>query len=95
MVGCLHGNGNIADSPVNGIRCARKELVRVDDLAVTLVRSEVVVAVHPDETSEALAHIQYLKFSPQIHKSVRRGGAGKSDDTLYPWTHLHQSFEPL
>ena len=95
VIGCLHGNGDIRDLLVDRLVRTGQELVGVDDLAVPLVRGEVVVAVHPDKATESLTHVQNLEFCPQVHEAVRGRGTGQPDNPLYPWPHPHQSLKAL
>ena len=95
MVGGLHGDGNIRNLPVNGVLRIGQWLVGVDDLAVSLIRREVIGAVLGNEASKPLPHVQDAELRPQIHQAVRSGSAGQSDDTVHLGSDLQQRLEPL
>ena len=95
MVGRFHGNRDIRDPPIDGVLRIGQRFIGVDDLAVSLVRHEVICPVLRDKASEALAHIQHFKLCPQIHKAVRRRSAGQADNPVNLWPYLHQRLEAL
>ena len=95
MVGCLHGDSDITDFVVDGVLRKGKRFVGVDDLPIPLVRLEIVGAVSSDEPPQTLAHIQDTELGPQIHQTVRSGGAGQSHNTFYLRANLQHCREPL
>ena len=48
-----------------------------------------------DEATETLSKIQKLEFGPQVHKTIGRRCAGKTDDSLYFRSNLHQRLKSL
>jgi hypothetical protein len=77
VVGGLHADRDIRNFAVDGLFRAGQRLVGVDDLAVPLVRHEVVGAILPNEAAESLTHVQKPVFSPQIHEAVAAGRTGQ------------------
>ena len=67
VVGCLHGNGDVGNLPVDGVLRIRQRFVAVDDLTVALIRLKVVGAVLGDEPSQPLTHVQDAELCPQVH----------------------------
>ena len=57
VVGCLHGNGDVGNLPVDGVLRIRQRFVGIDDLPVPLIRLKVVGAVLGDEPSQPLTHV--------------------------------------
>ncbi len=64
MLSGLHGDGNVGDSVINTLLGAGQRLVAEDNLAITLVRHEVVGTVLANKSSQALAHIQEPELCP-------------------------------
>ena len=95
MVGRFHGNRDIRNPPIDGIFRIGQRLVGIDDLAVSLVRHEVICPVLRDKASEALAHIQHFKLCPQIHETVGGRSTSQADNPMNPWPYLHQRLEAL
>ena len=88
VVGGLHRDGDVRNLSVDGVLCIGQGFVGVDDLAVSLVRREVIGAVLGDEPSKPLPHVQDAKLRPQIHQTVGRRSAGQSDDAAHLWSDL-------
>ena len=95
MVGRLHGNRDIRDLLVDCCLGTGLRAIAVHDLSVHSVRYEILLPVPGNEPAEALAHIDYLELSPQVHESVACRGASEPDDALDPGPDLHQCFEAL
>ena len=95
MVGCLHGNGDVGNLPVDGVLRIRQRLVGIDNLTVPLIRLKVVGAVLGDEPPQPLTHVQDAELSPQIHQTAPGGSTGQPNDTVDLWTDFQESFEPL
>ena len=95
MVGGLHRDGDVRNLSVDGVLCIGQGFVGVDDLAVSLVRREVIGAVLGDEPSKPLTHVQDAELRPQIHQTVRSGRAGQPDDTADFRSDLQQRLETL
>ena len=90
MVGSLHGNGDVGDFLIDRLVSTGKESIGVNDLAVSLIRCEVVVSVHPDKATKALSHVQNFEFCPQIHQTICGRGTGKAHNAPDPWPYLHK-----
>ena len=83
VVGGLHRDGDFRNLTVDGVLRIGQGFVGVDDLAVSLVRREVIGAVLGDEPSKPLPHVQDAKLRPQIHQTIGSGSAGQSDDAAH------------